>query len=259
MDWVVKPPGTLLQLLYLESRLSKVPVGRFIEVGPGAGDITETLLRYGWRGVVYEFDSESAARLETRFKSDIAAGRLEIRPESFEVDNIDEPVQMVISCMVMEHLSDIDEAAYMSWVRGALVAGGVLIGLVPGSPCDWGIEDATAGHFRRYDRWRLERLFREHGFCSGHIAGLTFPLSNLLLKFSNFLVNRAEGGNLSAPIVERTRRSGRRHVPFKTTFPRWAILFLNRYTLLPFHWLQIQFSGAERCLVLYFEATSPRQ
>jgi len=35
----VLPPGTILQLMYLRERIQRLPVGRFVEIGPGGGEI----------------------------------------------------------------------------------------------------------------------------------------------------------------------------------------------------------------------------
>jgi hypothetical protein len=48
----VLPPGTLLQLMYLRERLEKLEPGRFIEIGPGSGEISKLLLDLGWGGVI---------------------------------------------------------------------------------------------------------------------------------------------------------------------------------------------------------------
>ena len=44
------PPGTILQLIYLRERLENIKSGRFLEIGPGSGEICGLLLELGWRG-----------------------------------------------------------------------------------------------------------------------------------------------------------------------------------------------------------------
>ncbi len=48
----VLPPGTILQLMYLRERLRDINPGRFIEIGPGSGEVTSVLLELGWGGIV---------------------------------------------------------------------------------------------------------------------------------------------------------------------------------------------------------------
>lgn len=71
----VLPPGTLLQLMYLEERLRKIPPGRFIEVGPGSGEITQALLSRAWSGRSYDLEAKTISKLEDRFAAQIAQRR----------------------------------------------------------------------------------------------------------------------------------------------------------------------------------------
>ena len=160
----------------------------------------------------------------------------------------------MISCMVMEHLEDDAQNAIMKMSADCLKKGGVMIGLVPSSPAHWGIEDDIAGHCRRYTRNSIETLVSVNGWKLLHIAGLTFPISNLLLPVSNFLVNKSEGSKLDLSPLDRTKQSGRRQVKFKTYFPAILGLLLNEFTLFPMYILQKLFVKSERALVLYFEA-----
>ena len=156
--------------------------------------------------------------------------------------------------MVMEHLDDQSERKFMELSAIRLKAGGRMIGLVPASPRHWGIEDDIAGHCWRYSRDSLLTLIRTTGWTISHIAGLTYPLSNLLLPVSNFLVQRHEASKLSLSSVERTKYSGRRNVRFKTHFPAVLKLFLNELSILPLFWTQKLFANSGSALVLYFEA-----
>ncbi|MFA6920213.1 MAG: class I SAM-dependent methyltransferase [Gallionella sp.] len=259
---VVLPPGTLLQLMYLDERLKAIAPGRFIEVGPGSGEITTRLLRAGWSGTVYDLSGETLTRIEQRFAPDIAAGRLTVMFGdylNYPPSSIEDRVDLIISCMVMEHLDDQSERKFMEFSAKHLKAGGRMIGLVPASPRHWGIEDDIAGHCRRYTKGSLLTLIRTTGWTIGHIVGLTYPVSNLLLPVSNFLVRRHEASKLSLSPVERTKHSGRRKVRFKTHFPAILKLCLNELTMLPLYWTQKLFANSGSALVLYFEATYEAQ
>jgi SAM-dependent methyltransferase len=252
----VLPPGTLLQMMYLEERLRHVPPGRFIEVGPGGGEITQVLLDRGWRGRSYDLEARTISKLAQRFDRQIVEQRFCALNEDFLTSDPDatEKADLVISCMVMEHLDDTAESQFMRVAGQALKPSGMMIGLVPGSPTHWGIEDDIAGHCRRYTQSSVQALARNSRWSLMHIAGLTFPLSNVLLPVSNFLVRRSESSKLAMSALERTKESGRREVKFKTHFPSVLGLILNRVTMSPVHMLQKLFSGSERALVIYFEA-----
>lgn len=249
----VLPPGTLLQLMYLEERIRSVPAGRFIEIGPGSGEITALLLKYGWSGYSYDLEEKTIAALTQRFASEIARDRFKPVHGNYLKADV-EQADLIISCMVIEHLDDTLQVEFMQKSKTNLKSGGMMIGLVPASPAHWGIEDDIAGHCRRYTRSSLAQLATNTAWQLSHVVGLTFPTSNLLLPISNFLVNRNERSKLSLSPLERTKQSGRRNVKFKTHFPALLGLLLNRTTLLPFYVLQKLFSKSERALVLYFEA-----
>lgn len=254
---VVLPPGTLLQLMYLQERLHRLPPGRFIEIGPGSGEITSLLLSCGWTGCSYDLESKTISSLRLRFAKEIVEHRfMPINGDYLSSSALpeDEKVDLVISCMVMEHLEDEVQFAFMKKSESCLKKEGIMIGLVPSSPEHWGIEDDIAGHYRRYTRESIERLAVDSGWKLSHIVGLTFPLSNFLLPVSNFLVNRSERQKLSMTILERTKQSGRRSVRYKTHFPFLLGLLLNKYTLLPMHLLQKGLARSKNALVLFFEA-----
>ncbi len=251
----VLPPGTLLQLMYLRERLGHKKPGRFIEIGPGSGEITQLLLDLGWTGQSYDLEAVTIERLQIRFVKEIEKGLY----SAVNADYLSQPQQpgsadMVISCMVMEHLEDASESAFMRKSSEILSREGLIIGLVPSSPAHWGIEDDIAGHCRRYTRASIRELLAENEWQIGHLAGLTFPVSNILLPISNYLVGRSEKSKLKLSQQERTKQSGRRSVKFKTHFPSVFELLLNRYVLWPLHQLQKVFADHERALVLYFEA-----
>ncbi|MFM0011362.1 class I SAM-dependent methyltransferase [Paraburkholderia sediminicola] len=251
----ILPPGTLLQLMYLRERLSQLPAGRFIEVGPGAGHTSALLLSLGWQGEAYDLEQSTVETLQRRFAREIESGKYRVVHGDWLASSQSVQSDLVISCMVMEHFDDEAQQRFLSFTRSVLKPAGVMISIVPGSPDHWGIEDDIAGHVRRYTRDSAVDLFTRAGWVVRHTAGLTFPISNILLPLSNFLVRRSEARKLSLSMLERTKQSGIRDVPMKTTFPRFLGLFLNERAMYPLHVLQKWKCTSDAALVLYIEAT----
>ena len=251
----VLPPGTLLQLMYLRERLRGLQPGRFIEIGPGSGEITRLLLDHGWSGRSYDLEAKTVESLRARFAIEVAEKRfIAVNENYLSSPSPPEKVDLVISCMVMEHLEDDAQYDFMEKSANCLKVGGVMIGLVPASPAHWGIEDDIAGHCRRYSRKSLRSLLQRSRWEAVHVAGLTYPVSNLLLPISNYLVQRSEVSKLKLSTLERTKQSGRRNVRFKTHFPSVLKLILNEWTMLPLYWIQKFYSNSDKVLVIYFEA-----
>jgi SAM-dependent methyltransferase len=245
----VLPPGTILQILYFKERLSRLRPGRFIEVGTGAGELASVLLAAGWNGVGYELGSAQAQTARERNPG------LEVRVADWLSAPADEPADLILSSMVIEHLPDEQEAAYLQRAHRTLAPGGRIVLIVPANPRYWGIEDDVAGHQRRYTRAGMSARLEALGWRVEHMAGLTFPLANALLPVSNRLVRRAEGQLVGLSEQERTVRSGDRDVAGKTSFPAAARVVLNPTALYPFHVLQKAFRATDRSLVMYAEAS----
>jgi SAM-dependent methyltransferase len=250
---LILPPGTLLQQMYFRERLRALPHGRFIEVGAGQGIVSKTLLDLGWNGRAYELNAQALAAAAALNRTAVSQGRYELEQRDWLDAPDPEPVELVASCMVLEHLADADVARYLERCRRALKRGGTGVLFVPGCPDAWGIEDEIAGHLRRYTFQSLRQSIEAPGLRVRHLAGLTYPLSNLLFPLSELLVRRAEHGKLALSPGERTRLSGDRDVPFKTRFPAPLRLVLNEWVLYPLHLLQKMNARNPRSMVIYAE------
>jgi hypothetical protein len=158
--------------------------------------------------------------------------------------------------MVIEHLEKDLVDSFFRQATSLLQPKGLLVTLVPADMRAWGIEDEIAGHVKRYTRDCFRELAADHGMRIMDLAGLTWPLSNLLLPVSNFLVKRSESRLLEKSMQERTVASGHRDVQFKTTFPWWTNPLLNRITMLPWHGLQLMGRNSDRAPILYCEMIS---
>jgi SAM-dependent methyltransferase len=254
---MVYPPGTILQGMYLKERLGRLVPGRFLEVGCGSGWVSGLLLGQGWTGTGLDLHAPSLARAEAGNRAFVERGRYETHQADFlaEVPWLEDTrFDLIISCMVVEHLDDAGESAYFRRCRELLAPNGLLITIVPGSEAHWGIEDEIAGHQRRYTQDSLAQHLARESWDVVHLSGLTFPLSNLLFGLSNALVWHAERSLRSRSMRERTLASGDRSVFLKTSIPAALGIVLNEWTLLPWHLAQKWWCRHPSCLVLYAES-----
>lgn len=254
ISMIVLPPGSLLQLIYLKERMSVLAPGRFVEVGPGSGEVTSLLLDLGWSGYSLDIEKQTIEGLKKRFLKEVATNRLTLINEDYLSTVISEKVDLVISCMVIEHLQEDEQVIFMEKSLEMMRPNGLMIGLVPASPKHWGIEDEVAGHYRRYTRAEITKQVNSSGWQIRHLVGLTFPISNFLFPISNFLVKKNESHKLSLANIDKTKQSGNRSVNFKTRFNQAFIVLLNPIVFYPLGVLQKYFSESENCMVLYFEA-----
>ena len=252
---MILPPGTLLQQMYFKERLRAVPPGEFVEVGTGQGIVSRTLLGAGWRGTAYDLNADSLAVAQDVNRDAVAGSRYRTLHRDWLADAAAPRADLIVSCMVLEHLDDEAEARYLERCRERLKPSGRGVLFVPACPDYWGVDDEIAGHFRRYTFESLRQRLEAHGLRVEHLVGLTYPLSNLLFPVSEMLVARAERNKMTLSMEERTRLSGNRDVAFKTTFPRALGLVLNEVVLYPLHVLQKLFRRSARSMVIYAEFT----
>lgn len=248
-------PGTILQLMYLRSRLKRWPSDykSFLEVGSGIGVLSQVFLDAGYSGRGFDLNQTANKVNALRNAKAISEGRYRVECCDFMECGSVEPVDFIASSFVIEHLESHFIAEYFRKARSLLKPGGRILTIVPGDPWSWGIEDDIAGHVRRYDRKGLQMLADSHRMQILDLRGLTWPLSNILLPVSNFLVRRADIKLLDRSLHQRTIASGYRDITFKTKFPLWSKLLLNSWTLAPFHAMQLAGARSPRCLVLYCE------
>ena len=103
---------------------------------------------------------------------------------------------------------------------------------VPGRRDCWSVEDETVGHLCRYDRGDLDRLLRDAGLLETAVWSIAVPIANVLFTLSVWLIARSgETSKIGQSQREQTETSGIREIPWKTTFPLWVRLLLNRTTL----------------------------
>ncbi len=235
----------------LKSVLKCIDGKTFVEVGCGRGDLAYELCSLGYRG--FGVDMSPAALKEARLRNArfISQNALKIIDGNVldETFALSDKVDFALSAMVMEHVKD--DLKFLMRMREMVRPHGRVIIFVPGRKDLWGIEDESVGHFRRYDHEDLLALFSKAGLTKIQILSVAVPIANFLMGLSNWLVKKEVSSTVRhSSKEEQTLNSGILEIPFKTVFPIWAKLLLNKYTMGPLLLLQRLFFHSRKGVVL---------
>lgn len=250
------PPGNILQYLFLKERLNRYRgIGKksFIEIGSGNGNVSEIFLKKGFEGIGFDLNESACANNRKHNQSFIDSGKYAVNNENFITSNQFLKADIVISCMVIEHMPEELLDQYFKKCHEVLNDGGIIISLVPSSMKHWGIEDEIAGHIKRYEFHDFNLMATKYHLQVKRLTGLTYPLSNVVFGISNSLVKKNESDKLKLSQQEKTVYTGNRDVQYKTTFPKVFNLILNPIAMYPFHVLQKMFGKNKNNLVIYGE------
>lgn len=249
------PPGTFCQTAAVIDMLDR-DAKTFADVGCGSGSISRELCRRGLTGVGIDFSAEAVDVTRAMLAPQIDAGHYEVmQGDVHEVRS--DARDVAISMMVAEHIRD--DAAFVRAIARLVKPGGQVIIGVPGRKDHWGYEDEVVGHLRRYERADLERLLSDAGLTEIKVWSVAVPVANLLFHLGNRLVQRSTSDEIAAlSAQEQTDTSGIREIPWKTIFPRWCRLILNRWTLAPLFLLQRAFYRSALGITLLGQGRVPR-
>ncbi len=240
------PPGTFCfneaVLEILQRKFGGMePHTQFIEVGCGGGGLSKILCGKGYVGAGIDFSKRAIQIARENLSEFIEAGKYRLINADFmeakELSEWNHQADLVFSMMVMEHVKD--EGLFIENLLRLVKPGGYCLLAVPGRKDHWGYEDETVGHLRRYDRDDLKLVMEMGRLTQVEIWSVGVPTVNLLHGIGNFLIKRSEERKKRAwSSRKQTEASGVREVPFKTVFPSFFKLILNRVTLYPLFVLQ---------------------
>ncbi|MBM4254783.1 MAG: class I SAM-dependent methyltransferase [Deltaproteobacteria bacterium] len=237
----IDPPGTFCFYEAVFDMVDRLHARTFVEVGCGAGGLSYKLVERGLTGVGYDFSAEAVALATETLRPFIAARRYQlIHGDVWSIAASEEHVDLSLSMMVMEHIHD--DVAFLQKLASLVRPGGHVLVAVPGRKEKWSVEDDTVGHLRRYDREDLIATFAKAQIENVEVWSVAVPTANLLFSLGNLMIRHsAETEKRQQSQRQQTETSGIREIPFKTVFPPFCKLLLNRVTLAPLFWLQRRF------------------
>jgi SAM-dependent methyltransferase len=150
-----------------------------------------------------------------------------------------EEFDVVVASEVMEHYQD--DALFLRQLRERVRSGGHLLLTVPAHMKDWGPNDDTCGHVRRYERAELFGLLDKAGFSDIVINSYGVPIYNIMKPIYDLAIG-SEGDRPSAPMEKTAESAGMRLMTGSGILFRFLF---NDVTMYPLYLLQRLFYGTD--------------
>lgn len=244
------PPGNILINHEIEKYLKKLRPNRSLEIGSGNGQFTNILIKHSAHVTCIDFNKNANDQNKLKNFESLKKGKLIFIDADFLNYNFEEKnYDLIISQFVIEHLTVSEANKFVKKCHSMLSDYGSLILLVPANMKYFSLEDEIYGHLRRYSYKSFSKIFKELEIKNFYIRGLTFPLSNLLFPLSKFIVKKNHNDE-GLSNEEKTQKSGTRDEYLKAKFPKFFIIFLNKYFLYIFIILQNLFKFNKSNMVL---------
>lgn len=197
MEWYPTPSYLVKRKVILEY-LAHCGGKRILEVGCGCGDLLQVLERKGYQGIGIDISEEALAVAA----SGLSGGRIAVA--RCTPGELHEEFDVVVASEVMEHYQD--DALFLRQLGERLRDGGHLLLTVPAHMKDWGPNDDSCGHVRRYERDELFNLLSSAGYSEIVIKSYGVPIYNFMKPIYDLAV-RSEAERSAAPL-EKTAESG---------------------------------------------------
>lgn len=198
----------------------------FLEIGPGNLNMALALLDHFQTGTLVELNHDVRTVFDQLESS--VRNRLCLIIEDFAtIDDFEDQFDCVLACEVLEHVHD--DVRFLSKVVRQVRDGGQLIVSVPARMKYWGVDDEVVGHYRRYERVDLQKLFEPYNLDDVQIISYGFPFLNLL-RLPRQLHARWQG-HQKLQLSQRRRTEQSSQVDIGSV--RWLSRLVNPKTFYP--------------------------
>lgn len=185
---------------WTQTKFNKYLSGDILEVGCGIGNFSTYLAKHGnLVGIDVNEDHIKEARKKIKESGEIGFGDIEKGKYFFKAR-----IFNTIVCMnVLEHIKNDSKA--LSNINSILAKDGYLILLVPAHEFLFNSIDESIGHYRRYEKNKLEQLLKENGFeiykirSLNLIGSLGWFIAGKLLGEKNISENKIKMFNFISP------------------------------------------------------------
>lgn len=154
---------------WTQNQFSKYLSGNILEIGCGIGNFSTYLTHYGKLTAIdinEDYIREAGEKVDGYAKvgqGDIEKGKYFFKEKIFNT---------IVCINVLEHIKDDTQA--LKNIYKLLSPGGYLILLVPTHKLLYNLIDESIGHFRRYERVKLQQKLKEKSFEISKIRNLNF-------------------------------------------------------------------------------------
>ncbi|MBW3568502.1 class I SAM-dependent methyltransferase [Candidatus Parcubacteria bacterium] len=212
--------------------LKKVPGEKtFVDVGCGPAELACTLAEKGYSGVGLDFSKNALEAAEIiRASRNISPKKLEFKLGGLEQIK-KQSFQIVISCEVLEHIED--DVDFLNQLCD--IDANYYILSVPARQ-EWFDEfDTKVGHYRRYEKDDLIKLFNEASLDIVEFSSYGYPVINVTRLIRKALANKVKKQKSKE---ESTKASGIN--PIKPT--SLLAKFDMENIIKPFYYLSLPFN-----------------
>ena len=196
-------PGYFLRLSAMAYAMRGLHSRRFLEIGPGRGDIAAWLSACGGNGTLVDTSPASIDFLRSRFGD---SSGLVLTSDLSSVDVREGGFGLAVALEVLEHVPD--DVGLLRSMSRLLAPGGALVISVPAFMRRWGRPDECVGHLRRYERDDILGLLSAAGFTDVRLYCYGFPVCAVFSLMRRVYYDRAFRRVSHETDEARTGRSG---------------------------------------------------